>query len=132
LPLDFIPIGYYTHPPVPPFTEGVFMRRHASGVGCGPCGRGTQASHSGGPGPRPGDTTVALGGAPCIGRLRRRFKKHGPGMMAGPSSRLCPACKSRDGAPRGERVDRGPAASRKRRSKALVRRVAPHSLGLRR
>ena len=73
-----------------------------------PAGEGTFPSHPGGPGPRPDLTTEVLRGARCIGRSRSRFKKHGPGMMAGPSFEVV-SCqtKSRSGAPGGGRTVRG-------------------------
>ena len=49
-----------------------------------PAGEARKPRTRAAPGLRPGDTTVALPGAGCIGRSRSRFKKRGPGLMAGP------------------------------------------------
>src|SRR5690349_14705943 len=67
--------------------EGVVMRRHFSGIGCGIPRAGLVSLHPGGPGLRPGDTTVALRGARWTGTGpdRPRPRKRGPGMTAGPT-----------------------------------------------
>ena len=77
------------------------MRRHFSGIGCGPCGQARNLH----PGLRPGYTMVALRGARWTGWPDCQFPEVRPGVDGG-THREHPPANAASGAPGSGRTDR--------------------------